>query len=159
MNLFCSSLILHYLCRMQDDERKIDSYKTLKVYQKTICVFDITCYFVDHFLDRGHDRTVDQMQQAARSGKQNIVEGYSDAEGSTDSEHKLTVIDTDQTLAMLHGYTKYINGNSWNRVVSRNSAFGKGFNLGKVGVVGKITLTPLPHLLPLQHLLKNKLWY
>jgi len=77
---------------MEDDERKIDSYKTLKVYQKTICVFDITCYFVDHFLDRGHDRTADQMQQAARSGKQNIVEGYSDAEGSTDSEHKLTVI-------------------------------------------------------------------
>lgn len=77
---------------MQDDGRKIDSYKTLKVYQKTICVFDITCYFVEHFLDRGHDRTADQMQQAARSGKQNIVEGYSDAEGLTDSEHKLTVI-------------------------------------------------------------------
>ena len=40
MNLFCSLLTYSYLCRMQDDERKIDSYKTLKVYQKTICVFD-----------------------------------------------------------------------------------------------------------------------
>ena len=77
---------------MADEQRKIDGYKSLKVYQKAVCVFDITAYFVAHFMDRGHDRTVDQMQQAARSGKQNIVEGYSDAEGSTESEHKLTVI-------------------------------------------------------------------
>lgn len=77
---------------MSDEQRNIDGYKTLKVYQKAVCVFDITAYFVSRFMDRGHDRTVDQMQQAARSGKQNIVEGYSDAEGSTESEHKLTVI-------------------------------------------------------------------
>ena len=77
---------------MADEQRNIDGYKSLKVYQKAVCVFDITAYFVTHFMDRGHDRTVDQMQQAARSGKQNIVEGYSDAEGSTESEHKLTVI-------------------------------------------------------------------
>ena len=69
-----------------------DSYKTLIVFRKSECVYDITFYFVSRFLDRGHDRTVDQMQQAARSGKQNIVEGYSDAEGSTEIEHKLTVI-------------------------------------------------------------------
>ena len=105
---------------MQDDERKIDSYKTLKVYQKTICIFDITCYFVERFLDRGHDRTVDQMQQAARSGKQNIVEGYSDAE----------------TLAMLHGYIKFINRKFleqggvkeqryWKRVQYRDGRFGR----------------------------------
>ena len=93
---------------MQDDERKIDSYKTLKVYQKTICVFDITCYFVERFLDRGHDRTVDQMQQAARSGKQNIVEGYSDAEGSTDSEHKLTVIAKGSLEELKEDYLDYL---------------------------------------------------
>ena len=71
---------------------KPDSYRTLNVFAKSECVYDITFYFVSRFLDRSHDRTVDQMQQAARSGKQNIVEGYSDAEGSTESEHKLTVI-------------------------------------------------------------------
>lgn len=69
-----------------------DSYKTLIVFRKSECVYDITFYFVSRFLERSHDRTVDQMQQAARSGKQNIVEGYSDAEGSTEIEHKLTVI-------------------------------------------------------------------
>lgn len=52
----------------------------------------MTVYFVEHFLNRAHDRTAGQMQQAARSGKQNIVEGYSDAEGSTSTEHRLTVI-------------------------------------------------------------------
>lgn len=93
---------------MQDEERKIDSYKTLKVYQKALCVFDITCYFVNHFMDRGHDRTVDQMQQAARSGKQNIVEGYSDAEGSTESEHKLTVIAKGSLEELKEDYLDYL---------------------------------------------------
>jgi len=77
---------------MEDYQKKPGSYKSLKVYRKSACAYDITFYFVEHFLDRGRDRTVDQMQQAARSGKQNIVEGYSDAEGSSESYHKLTVI-------------------------------------------------------------------
>lgn len=77
---------------MDDKKKKIDSYRTLLAFQKAECVYDITYYFISHFMDRTHDRTVDQMEQAARSGKQNIVEGYSDAEGSTESEHKLTVI-------------------------------------------------------------------
>lgn len=61
-------------------KKKPGGYKTLLAYKKSQCVFDITYYFVRRFMDRMHDRTVDQMQQAARSGKQNIVEGYSDAE-------------------------------------------------------------------------------
>ena len=77
---------------MDDKKKKIDSYRTLLAFQKAECVYDITFYFISRFMDRTHDRTVDQMEQAARSGKQNIVEGYSDAEGSTESEHKLTVI-------------------------------------------------------------------
>ena len=77
---------------MNEKHKKIDSYRTLLAFQKAECVFDITFYFVNRFMDRAHDRTVDQMQQAARSGKQNIVEGYSDAEGSSEIEHKLTAV-------------------------------------------------------------------
>ena len=77
---------------MNENRKKINSYRTLLAFQKAECVYDITYYFINHFLDRTRDRTVDQMQQAARSGKQNIVEGYSDAEGSTDTEHKLTTV-------------------------------------------------------------------
>lgn len=87
------------------------SYKTLFVYQKSECVFDITYYFVNHFLDRGHDRTADQMQQAARSCKQNIVEGYSDAEGSTASEHKLTTIAKGSLEELAEDYKDYLRVN------------------------------------------------
>ena len=96
---------------MADEQRNIDGYKSLKVYQKAVCVFDITAYFVTHFMDRGHDRTVDQMQQAARSGKQNIVEGYSDAEGSTESEHKLTVIAKGSLEELKEDFQDYLRMN------------------------------------------------
>ena len=96
---------------MADEQRNIDGYKSLKVYQKAVCVFDITAYFVTHFMDRGHERTVDQMQQAARSGKQNIVEGYSDAEGSTESEHKLTVIAKGSLEELKEDFQDYLRMN------------------------------------------------
>lgn len=85
-----------------------DSYKTLIVFRKSECVYDITFYFVSRFLERSHDRTVDQMQQAARSGKQNIVEGYSDAEGSTEIEHKLTVIAKGSLEELKEDYKDYL---------------------------------------------------
>lgn len=85
-----------------------DSYKTLIVFRKSKCVYDITFYFVSRFLERSHDRTVDQMQQAARSGKQNIVEGYSDAEGSTEIEHKLTVIAKGSLEELKEDYKDYL---------------------------------------------------
>ena len=87
------------------------SYKTLFVYQKSECVYDITYYFVNHFLDRTHDRTADQMQQAARSCKQNIVEGYSDAEGSSASEHKLTTIAKGSLEELAEDYQDYLRVN------------------------------------------------
>lgn len=50
------------------------NYKKLLSFQKAECIYDLTYYFCRNFL-RKNDRTVDQMIQAARSGKQNIVEG------------------------------------------------------------------------------------
>ncbi len=50
------------------------NYKKLQSYQKTDVIFRLTYYFCHTYLQKG-DRTVDQMVQAARSGKQNIVEG------------------------------------------------------------------------------------
>ena len=49
-------------------------YRGLLSYQKAEIVYDGTVRFCQRFLER-RDRTVDQMVQAARSGKQNIVEG------------------------------------------------------------------------------------
>jgi four helix bundle suffix protein len=64
-------------------------YKNLIAFQKTECIYDITLYFVEHYLPKIGDRTVDQMVQAARSGKQNIVEGSEDGKTSTEMELRL----------------------------------------------------------------------
>jgi hypothetical protein len=49
-------------------------YKRLLSYQKALVVWQGTVHFVKRWVPRG-SRTCDQMEQAARSGKQNIVEG------------------------------------------------------------------------------------
>ena len=57
------------------------NYKNLLSYQKSDVIYQITYFFCGKFLKKG-DRTVDQMVQAARSGKQNIVEGCAAASTS-----------------------------------------------------------------------------
>lgn len=65
------------------------NYRKLIVFQKAQCIYDITYYFAHTYLEKG-DRTVDQMIQAARSGRQNIAEGA--AAGATSSETELKLI-------------------------------------------------------------------
>jgi four helix bundle protein len=50
-------------------------YKYLLTYQLATVIYDLTVKFCDRYIDRKL-RTYDQMTQAARSGKQNIAEGY-----------------------------------------------------------------------------------
>ena len=64
-------------------------YKNLKSYQKAEIVFDGTVYFTNRFFKKP-DRTIDQMVQAARSGKQNIAEGSVASATSKEMEIKLT---------------------------------------------------------------------
>lgn len=58
-------------------------------YQKSEVIYQLTYAFCRRFLPPYGDRTVDQMIQAARSGKQNIVEGTEDGEASTEMHLKL----------------------------------------------------------------------
>jgi four helix bundle suffix protein len=64
------------------------NYQELLSYQKAVVVYDISFRFFSRFLKKG-DRTVDQMVQAARSGKQNIVEGTKASGTSKEMEIKL----------------------------------------------------------------------
>ena len=64
------------------------AYRNLIAYQKAECVYDATFLFTRKFLSVG-DRTIDQMLQAARSGKQNIVEGCAARTMSSETELKL----------------------------------------------------------------------
>ena len=65
------------------------NYRGLKAYQKAECIYDLTYLFATTYLAHG-DRTVDQMVQAARSGKQNIAEGSAASATSRETEIKLT---------------------------------------------------------------------
>ena len=50
------------------------NYKELLSYKKSLIIYSATVLFCNKFLEK-RDRTIDQMVQAARSGKQNIIEG------------------------------------------------------------------------------------
>lgn len=54
----------------------MEGYKYLTTYILATVTYDLTVGFCRKFLDR-RSRTVDQMEQGARSGKQCIAEGYS----------------------------------------------------------------------------------
>ena len=69
--------------------KRVVNYKTLHFYQKSDVLYQLTCVFCKRFLPLCGDRTVDQMVQAARSCKQNIVEGSEDGATSSETEIKL----------------------------------------------------------------------
>lgn len=82
-------------------------YQTLLSYQKSEVVYQITYRFCQRFLKKG-DRTVDQMVQAARSGKQNIVEGSKAAATSKEMEIKLTNVARASLEELLEDYRDYL---------------------------------------------------
>ena len=82
-------------------------YKKMYIYQKSEAIFDITYYFVHNFLRRG-DRTIDQMQQAARSGKQNIAEGSMAAATSKEMEIKLINVAKASLAELFEDYEDYL---------------------------------------------------
>ena len=65
-----------------------DLYRNLTAYQKAVVIYDLTYHFCNRFITLG-DRTKDQMIQAARSGKQNIVEGKAASLTSSETHIKL----------------------------------------------------------------------
>lgn len=83
------------------------NYKNLIVYQKAECIYDITYFFAQKFLKAG-DRTIDQMIQAARSGKQNIAEGAAASTTSAETEIKLMNVARASLQELLLDYTDYL---------------------------------------------------
>ena len=82
-------------------------YKELICYQKAEAIFDLTNLFTERYLKKG-DRTIDQMIQAARSGKQNIVEGYTAGATSAETELKLFNVAKASSLELLTDYEDYL---------------------------------------------------
>lgn len=82
-------------------------YKNLLSYQKAEIVYDATVHFCDRFIDK-RSRTHDQMVQAARSGKQNIVEGSMAAATSKETEIKLTSVARASLEELLADYRDFL---------------------------------------------------
>jgi len=82
-------------------------YQTLLSFQKAEVVYDLTFRFAHQHLARG-DRTVDQMIQAARSGKKNILEGSKAALTSKETEIKLTNVGRASLEELLDDYKDYL---------------------------------------------------
>jgi len=84
------------------------NWKDLWFYQKTVVLYQMTYVFTRRFLPAYGDRTVDQMIQAARSGKQNIVEGSADGVTSTEMELKLLNVARSSLQELLEDYEDFI---------------------------------------------------
>ena len=82
-------------------------YQKLLSYQKAEIVYDATVYFCNRFIDR-RSRTHDQMVQAARSGKQNIVEGSMASGTSKETEIKLTNVARASQEELLEDYRDFL---------------------------------------------------
>ncbi|MBQ7716960.1 MAG: four helix bundle suffix domain-containing protein [Prevotella sp.] len=87
---------------------KKGNYRGLLVYQKAECLYDITFYFAHHYFVERKDRTIDQVVQAARSGKQNIAEGCAAATTSAETEIKLLGVARASMQETLLDYEDYL---------------------------------------------------
>ena len=82
-------------------------YQTLLSFQKAEVVYDITFRFAHLYLIKG-DRTIDQMIQAARSGKKNILEGSKAGLTSKEMEIKLTNVARASLEELLDDYKDFL---------------------------------------------------
>ena len=82
-------------------------YQELLSYQKALVVYQATLYFCDRFIDK-RSRTHDQMVQAARSGKQNILEGSQASGTSKETELKLTNVARASQEELLEDYRDFM---------------------------------------------------
>ncbi len=80
-------------------------YEKLIVYWIATTIYDLTVVFCDRYIDK-KSRTHDQMVQAARSGKQNIVEG--NIGKSVDTNLKLTGVARNSFSELLEDYKDYL---------------------------------------------------
>lgn len=80
-------------------------YKSLPFFKQTEIIYDFTAEFVKRYIDY-KSRTKDQMEQAARSGKQNIAEGY--LQKSLEGRIKLVGVARGSLEELLNDYQDFL---------------------------------------------------
>lgn len=103
-----------YLCiAMASGFLKISAdYTNWNVYRKAVVICDVTELFINRAIEPPN-RTIDQMRQAARSCKQNIVEGIADRTVSADSCIKLIGIARGSVRELLEDYCDYLRQHNY----------------------------------------------
>lgn len=84
------------------------NYENLLSYKKTKVIFELTYYFCHTYLSKS-DRTIDQMIQAARSGKQNIVEGCAASPTSAKTEIRQISVAKASLHELLEDFKDYLS--------------------------------------------------
>ncbi len=95
-------------------ENQIQGYKNLSFFKQTEIIYDFTAEFCNRYIEKT-SRTKDQMVQAARSGKQNIAEGY--LEKSLKGKIKLLGVARASLEELLQDYQDFLrqrNLSVWN---------------------------------------------
>jgi len=108
-------------------------YQDLLSYQRSVVVYDATVVFCRDFFPK-YDRTIDQMVQAARSGKQNIIEGSMASGTSKETELKLTNVARASLEELLEDYRDFLRTRQaaeWNKN-SKEALFVRGLAIGKI---------------------------
>lgn len=93
---------------MQQVLKRQAPWRNTYFYQKSEVLYHLTYVFCKRFLPAHGDRTVDQMIQAARSGKQNIVEGIEDGVASTEMQLKLLNVARSSIQELREDYRDYL---------------------------------------------------
>lgn len=86
---------------------KHGGYEKLVTFQKADIIFQGTVFFCNKYISK-FDRTFDQMVQAARSGKMNILEGSMASGTSKETEIKLTNVARASLKELLEDYKDFI---------------------------------------------------
>lgn len=115
--------IQHYADGTASVMRKAVVYTELRFYKRSDVLYQLTQVFCQRYLPRYGDRTVDQMVQAARSIKQNIAEGSTDGQTSTETELKLLGIARGSNQELLEDYQDYLKRKGMTEWFGRNERF------------------------------------
>lgn len=86
------------------------AYKELKTYQQATVIYDFTVKFTEKYIKSY--RTKEQMDHAARSGKQNITEGSEVSRTSKKSEIKLLGVAQASLCELAEDYEDYLRQNN-----------------------------------------------
>lgn len=105
--------------------QRFGDYRQMYFYRKSRVIYDLTFHFCDRYITEYHDRTKDQMIQAARSGKQNFVEGLQDRQANFEIALNLMTIGQGSLQELREDYEDYLRTRNlplWTKTHQRYTA-------------------------------------